>query len=358
MMRRWIIVGAFFAASAATAGCKEQTQAREPVRPVMSTLVEPMQSGSTNTTGTVEPRYKTDLSFRVEGRLIARPVNVGDLVEKGQTVATIDPATLQLDLDSAIADVAKRQAHLTNAIAKEERQQKLITTNTTTKATLENVEQERANAQALMVRAQADLTKAHEQLSYAQLKSEFAGVVTAVGGEVGQVVRPGQSVVTVARPDIREAVVDIGADFPVPLRTGLPFTVSLQLNPATHVEGQVREIGPQADSATRTRRVRITLNNPPDTFRLGTTVTATVSGGQNSILRVPASAILTKEDETFVWIVDPSTSTVSLHKIEIARDEGGIRVTGGLSAGARVVTAGIHSLKEAQQARIEQGATP
>jgi RND family efflux transporter MFP subunit len=324
----------------------------------MSTLVEPMQSGSTNTTGTVEPRYKTDLSFRVEGRLIARPVNVGDLVEKGQTVATIDPATLQLDLDSAIADVAKRQAHLTNAIAKAERQQKLITTYTTTKATLENVEQERANAQALMVRAQADLTKAHEQLSYAQLRSEFAGVVTAVGGEVGQVVRPGQSVVTVARPDIREAVVDIGADFPVPLRTGLPFTVSLQLNPATHVEGQVREIGPQADSATRTRRVRITLNNPPDTFRLGTTVTATVSGGQNSILRVPASAILTKEDETFVWIVDPSTSTVSLHKIEIARDEGGIRVTGGLSAGARVVTAGIHSLKEAQQARIEQGATP
>ena len=357
MMRRWIIVGALFAASAATAGCKEQTQAREPVRPVMSTLVEPMQSGSTNTTGTVEPRYKTDLSFRVEGRLMARPVNVGDLVEKGQTVATIDPATLQLDLDSAIADVAKSQAHLTNAIAKEERQRTLITTGATTKATLENVEQERANAQALMVRAQADLTKAHEQLSYAQLKSEFAGVVTAVGGEVGQVVRPGQSVVTVARPDIREAVVDIGADFPVPLRTGLPFTVSLQLNPATHVEGQVREIGPQADSATRTRRVRITLNNPPDTFRLGTTVTATLSSGQGSMLRVPASAILTDDGKTFVWIVDPAASTVSLHEIEIASDEHGIRVTGGLSAGARVVIAGVHSLKEGQQVRIEQEVT-
>ena len=358
MMRQWIIVSALFAAYAATAGCKEQTQAREPVRPVMSTLVEPMQSGNTNATGTVEPRYKTDLSFRVEGRLIARPVNVGDLVEEGQTVAAIDPATLELDLHSAIADVSKNQAHLTNAIAKEERQRKLITTYATTKATLENVEQARAAAQALMVRAQANLTKAHEELGYAQLKSDFAGVVTAVGAQVGQVVTPGQSVVTVARPDIREAVVDIGADFPVPLRTGLPFTVSLQLNPTTHVEGQVREIGPQADSTTRTRRVRITLNNPPDTFRLGTTVTATVSGGQNSILRVPASAILAKDGETFVWILDPSASAVSLHKIEIARDERGIRVTGGLSAGARVVTAGIHSLKEGQQVRIEPGATP
>jgi RND family efflux transporter MFP subunit len=175
---------------------------------------------------------------------------------------------------------------------------------------------------------------------------------------VGQVVSPGRSVVTVARPDIREAVVDIGADFPVPLRIGLPFTVSLQLNPTIHVEGQVREIAPQADSVTRSRRVRISLNNPPETFRLGTTVTATVSGGQNSILRVPASAILAKDGATFVWMVDPSASTVSLHKIEIAHDEAGIRVTGGLSAGARVVTAGIHSLKEGQQVRIEQEATP
>jgi hypothetical protein len=86
-------------------------------------------------------------------------------------------------------------------------------------------------------------------------------------------------------------------------------------------------------------------------------VTATVSGGQNSILRLPASAILTEDGKTFVWIVDHPTSTVSLHKIEIAHDEGGIRVTGGLSAGARVVTAGVHSLKQGQQVRIEQEAT-
>ncbi len=63
---------------------------------------------------------------------------------------------------------------------------------------------------------------------------------------------PGQTVVTVARPDVREAVVDIGPDFPVPLRIGLPFTVSLQLLPTIQVEGQIREIAPQADPVTRT----------------------------------------------------------------------------------------------------------
>jgi RND family efflux transporter MFP subunit len=358
MTRHCIIVCAVFVAFAATTGCKEKTQVSEPVRPVLSTLVEPMQSGNTIAVGTVEPRFKTDLGFRILGRLIARPVNVGDLVEEGQTVAAIDPTALELAARSAAAEVSRTQARLTNASATEHRQQTLIKTDTTTKQTLEDAEQARAAAQASVASAQANLTKAREQLGYAQLNSDFAGVVTAVGGEVGQVVSAGQKVVTVARPDIREAVVDIGADFPVPLRTGLPFTVSLQLDPTIHVEGQVREIGPQADSATRTRRVRITLNNPPDTFRLGTTVTATVSRGSYSILRVPETAILAKDDETFVWIVDPSASTVSLHKIEIASDEGGLRVTGGLSAGARVVTAGIHSLKEGQQVRIEQDATP
>jgi membrane fusion protein, multidrug efflux system len=214
--------------------------------------------------------------------------------------------------------------------------------------------QVQAGAQASVARAQANLTKAIEQLSYAQVKADFAGVVTAVLADVGQVVSPGQTVVTVARPDIREAVVDIGPDFPVPLRIGLPFTVSLQILPTVHVDGQIREIAPQADPVTRTQRVRIALNDPPPTFRLGATVTAKLATHQRPILRVPESAVLNKEGENFVWVVDLPTNAVSLRKIEVLRDEGGIQVTAGLEAGTRIVTAGIHSLKQGQHVRIDQ----
>ena len=148
-------------------------------------------------------------------------------------------------------------------------------------------------------------------------------------------------------------MVDIGPDFPVPLSIGLPFTVSLQLLPTIHVEGQIREIAPQADPMTRSRRVRIALNDPPATFRLGSTVTASLSSGQYSILRLPASAVISKDGETFVWVVDLPASTVSLRKIELSQDEVGMRVTGGLSAGTRVVTAGIHNLKPGQLVRID-----
>ncbi len=273
-------------------------------------------------------------------------------------MAAIDPTALELAVRSARADLSKSQAQLANTSAAEERQRILIKTGSTTKAVLDSAEQARAGAQASVARAQANLTKAVEQRGYARLEAKFAGVVTAVGAEVGQVVSPGQSVVTVARPDAREAVVDIGPDFPAPLRIGLPFTVSLQHLPTIHAEGQIREIAPQADPITRMRRVRIALSDPPAFFRLGSTVTAELSNHQNSVLRVPASAVLTRNGEDFVWVVDPPSGTVSLRKIDLARDEVGLRVTGGLAAGARIVIAGVHSLEPGQKVRVEQGSAP
>jgi RND family efflux transporter MFP subunit len=358
MRTRYFVIASTIASALAVAGCKQEAKTPEPVRPVLSTVVEPAASGSTAAIGTVQPRYETNLGFRVLGRLIARPVNVGDLVAEGQTIAAIDPTALELAVQSAKADLSKAEALLENAIGTEERKRILIKTDATTKQMVDDAEQVRAGAQASAARARANLAKAIEQLGYAQVKADFAGVVTAVSAEVGQVVSPGQSIVTVARPDVREAVVDIGADFPVPLTVGLPFTVSLQLLPADQVRGQIREIAPQADSVTRMRRVRVALNDPPESFRLGSTIIARPSKTYSPILRVPPSAVLKKGAETFVWVVDDPASTVSLHKVDLSEDEGGIRVTGGLTAGARIVTAGIHSIEQGQQVRIQEESTP
>jgi len=358
MMRRAIMTTCIFAAALAAAGCKPETKAPEPVRPVLSTVLAPARSDRAELVGTVEPRFKTDLGFRLLGRLVERPVDVGDSVAPGQTIATIDSTALELAVRAARAELAKRQAHLANAAGVENRQQTLIASSTTTKAILESAEETRAAAESSVASAQAELTKALEQRGYARLTSDFAGIVTAVGADVGQVVQPGQTVVTVARTDIREAVVDIGPDFPVPLRVGLPFTVSLLLQPDVQIQGQIREIAPQADAATRLRRVRIALSDPPPSFRLGATIKARLGSGVPAALRMPASAVLTRDGADFVWVVDLPAGTVSLRKVALSREDGDLRVTGGLAAGTRVVTAGIHSLTPGKHVRIEQDATP
>jgi RND family efflux transporter MFP subunit len=358
MKTRISVVAFSLAAALPIAGCKLDAKAPEPVRPVLSTILQPAASGSAVAIGTVQPRYETNLGFRVMGRLISRPVSVGDVVANGQVIAAVDPIALELAVRAAKANLSKAQALLENAIGTEDRKRILIRSDATTRQTLDDAEQLRAGAEASAARAHANLTKAVEQLGYAQIKASFDAVVTAVSAEVGQVISPGQGVVTLARLDLREAVVDIGPDFPVPLTVGSPFTVGLQLLPAIQVEGQIREIAPQADQATRMRRVRIALNNPPESFRLGSTIAARPSSGSNAVLRIPASAILRDGAETFVWVIDAPTSTVSLHRVDVAEDEAGIRITGGVGAGAQIVTAGIHSLKPGQQVRIEQDATP
>ena len=250
--------------------------------------------------GAVQPRYKTNLGFRVLGRLTARPVYVGDLVAKDRPLAPSIPRPSSSRYASAKAELTKAEALLATAIGDRGAAADPHHRPTPRQSRRWTMPSRRGPApQASVAHAQANLTKAIEQLGYAQVKADFAGVVTAVGAEVGQVVSPGQSVVTVARPDIREAVVDIGEDFPVPLEIGLPFTVGLQLLPAVQVEGQIREIAPQADPVTRLRRVRIALNNPPESFRLGSTVTAKLGKAQSPTLRVPASAVLAKDGANF-----------------------------------------------------------
>lgn len=86
-------------------------------------------------------------------------------------------------------------------------------------------------------------------------------------------------------------------------------------------------------------------------------MTARLADAQDACLRAPASAVLTNNGESFVWIVD-ATGTVSLRKVTLSRDEGGFCVTDGLSAGTKIATAGIHSLKQGQRVRIEQDVTP
>ena len=99
MRTRFFVVAGTIASALAMAGCKQEAKAPEPVRPVLSAVLQPVASGSTVAVGTVQPRYETNLGFRVLGRLIARPVNVGDLVAEGQMVSAIDPLPLSSPYD-------------------------------------------------------------------------------------------------------------------------------------------------------------------------------------------------------------------------------------------------------------------
>ena len=249
----------------------------------------------------VEARYQTQLGFQLSGRMVARDVYVGDIVRKGQRLAALDPTVTQFALSRAKADVADSKAQLSNAQGIESRQRVLVTGGNTSQATLDNAVAGLGTAKARVDQTQAALRMAEDQMGYTELHANFDGVVTAWSAEVGQYVTNGQAVVTVARPDVREAVVDIADDLMVNVRPGMIFTVRLLVAPSIKTEAIVREIGPLADAATRSHRVRLTLKDANAAFRLGTTIVVAVEHPIAPRIFVPATAVFEKDGSSFVW---------------------------------------------------------
>ncbi|MFD1199296.1 efflux RND transporter periplasmic adaptor subunit [Brucella gallinifaecis] len=331
-----------------------QTEQAQAIRPVLYMVVTPKPAMQTSFAGTIEPRYSTDLAFRVLGRIIERPVNVGDLVSKDQMVAMIDPATLDLLVQSARADLASAQAQFANASASEERLRILLEGNNISQADYDAAKQSRDSAQAGLEKAKAGLRKAQDQRLYAVLSPDFDGVISAIHAEVGQVVAAGQAVMTVARPDIREAVLDIPDRMTDYFVVDTPFRVQLQADPGVTGQGRVREVAPQADAQTRTRRVRIALDKPPQGFRLGATIRAGLARAEENHVLLPIQALFEKDGKTAIWLVDPKTQTVKLQDIKIVERRGDGFIASNVEAGSYIVTAGVNALKDGQKVRLDK----
>ncbi|AZO26156.1 efflux RND transporter periplasmic adaptor subunit [Mesorhizobium sp. M1B.F.Ca.ET.045.04.1.1] len=355
-MNRLPLTAALLLIASLAACSRSEEKPPEIIRPVLSMVVEAKTVETFGFAGSVEPQYSADLSFRLLGRVVSRDVKVGDIVSKGTTIAALDPTALELAVQASKADLSNAQAQFANAAASEDRQRQLLASANTSQAVFDAAQQARQAAAAGVDRANAALAKSQEQLGYARLFSDFDGVVTAVGAEVGQTVSPGQTVVTVARTDPREAVVDIPDQLTGELTVGTPFQIILQSLPTITTEAKLREIAPQAEGSTRTRRVRLTLTDPPSAFRLGSTITATRMTKVAPTITLPMSALLEKDGAEKVWIVDPQSSSVSAREIRIAAKNGGtFTVASGLEAGMRVVTAGVHSLSEGQKVKVPEG---
>lgn len=340
------------------AACGEPSQqAAEPVvRPVLYVVAKAELSQQNGFAGTVEPQYSTDLAFRVLGRLTQRNVDIGDFVEKNQMVAMLDPAQLDLNLQGAKADMASAEAQYVNAAATEGRQSRLLQMRSVPQSAYDSAKQSRDTAAAEREKARAALRKAQDERAFAQLKPDFAGVVSAVNAEVGQIVAAGQSVVTVARPDVREAVVDVPDHIAETIKTGDEFLIFLQADPAIQADGHVREVAPQADAATRLRRVKITMDNAPEVFRLGTTITALHSNGDTKEqISLPISALLEQDGRAFVWIADPKSQTVRRQLVEVTQRTDSDFTATGVENGQYVVRAGVHRLQDNQKVKLPQG---
>ncbi len=352
----WIMTATF-----ALAACSPAPAPTEPVRSVKLMTVGASSLGAqAEYAGEVRARTESRLGFRVGGKLVQRPAQVGQRVKAGALLAQLDAQDLALSSQAAQAQVSAAQTQRDLAAADLKRYQDLLAQGFVSGAEIERRQATMQSAEATLRQARAQGAVQGNQASYARLLASGDGVVLAVEAEVGQVVAAGTPVVRMALDGPRDVVFAVPEDRLATLQAGQTAQVRLWAGApggaAAPLEAVVREVAASADPLTRTYLVKLTL---PEAASVPLGATAYVSlaspaGAPRAAIKLPTSALVRSEtgdrSGTAVWVFDAASSTVQPRAVVVAGADGNdLVIASGLKPGEEVVAAGVHVLSPGQK---------
>ncbi len=341
------------AAAVFLSGCSKPVEKTEDIRPVrVMTLHSSNVAIDAEFPGEVRARVESRLGFRVGGKIVARKVDVGTVVKRGQVLMQLDPQDLQLAQAQAVAGMKANESNRDLAKAELKRYQDLRDKNFVSQALLDSKEAAYKAAQANYEQALALNKSQANQTGYSVLVADADGVVTGVDAEVGQVVAAGNPVVRVAQLGEKEIVIGIPEDQVEALRHVSDVKVRVWAHPNDSYAGKIREISPIADQATRTFTAKVSIPDAPVDVRLGMTAYVDFSSTTASPwIKVPLSALFQQNGNTAVWVIE--NNIAKLVPVQVGAPAGNdILISSGVGNGQTVVTAGVNSLKQGQKVSI------
>ena len=293
---------------------------------------------------TVRPRVEADLGFRIGGKVAARLVDVGDRVAAGQALARLDEADVVLQREQASAERAAASASLDEAQADLRRTNTLAGQGWTAAAAADRQKAATEEARGRMLRADRALTLAQNASTYAVLRADADGVVTAAPVEAGQVVTAGQLAVRLAHTSGIEVEVAIPEALVDRVRSGRA-SLALWSDPGHVHRARLRELAPAADLATRTFRARFALPDAPAAAAIGMTGTLTLADGATErVARLPLSALFDQGAGPSVWTVS-ADGRLALKPVTVAAyGSGVVTISKGVEEGDAVVAMGVQKL--------------
>ncbi len=355
-------------------GC-EEPPLEEPIRPVLAAKVGDVEGFQRDRfPGRAKAKEETNLSFRVRGPLIARAVDVGDVVKAGDLIAQIDPTDYEVTLENMQGRLDKARADL--KFARGEYQRALNIEKEDPGAVSETYRDQRLmeqNATRAEVRTlTASVEQAKLALGYTTLKAPFDGTIVATYVENFEYVKAQQPIVRLVDKSKVEMVIDV----PEGLITLAPYVERLVVvfDPYADVEleAKIFEIGREATEATRTFPVTLRMNQPEHVDILPgmagmATGYARLPDDPAEGVKVPGHAVLYDQSgKEYVWVLKPETeppeggSAMRVKAVAEKREvtvgkltPAGIRITSGLEPGAWIATAGMNTLRDGQEVFLQ-----
>lgn len=286
-------------------------------------------------------------------RLADVRVNVGDVVKRGQVLASFAPDTMRAEVAQTRAAVAEAEATLAEAAANAQRARSLQASGALSDAAINQYLTAERTAQARLDAQRAGASTQQLRLKQTEVLAPDAGVISARSATVGAVLPAGQELFRMIRQGRLEWRAEVAANDMAALRPGMRAQVHVGSGAGSTLVGTVRMVAPTVDPATRNGIVYVDL--PTGTLgaaRAGMFARGEFEVASGSGLTLPQSAVLLRDGFSYVLRVG-ADSKVTQVKVGTGRRVGArIEITSGIDASARVVAAGGGFLGDGDTVRV------
>ena len=332
------------------------------IRPVKFLVVTEIASTPARTySGSVEADTRTSISFRVSGTLLERPVDIGDQVNKGQLLAALDARDLKIRVREAEAQLTQARAALRNADSSYERTRELYENDNTSKSELDSARAAAESAKAQVRVAEQALSNSRLQLSYASVYAPDDCEVSDTFVKESENIGSGQAILALncgGCANVRAAVPETAIG---QISRGDTVTVKVDALPEQQFSGIVDEVAVAMDSNSSAFPVVVKLQSGCEAVRAGMAAEVNFSVAKNLVenkIIIPGVSLGEDRRGRFVYVIERAEDDlwrVRRRAVEIEDEiRGGFRVTSGLTAGERVVTAGVRRISEGMLVKLYQ----
>ena len=350
-----VAIAALFVINVGAADDKNGASA--PPKPALTvTVAQPQQSvlsRSITANGSIAAWQEASIGTEANGlRLADVKVNVGDIVKRGQVLATFSPDTMQADVAQIRASVAEAEATLAEASANAQRARTLQATGALSDSAINQYFTAERTAKARLDAQRASANMQQLRLRMTQVLAPDNGVISSRSATVGAVLPAGQELFRMIRQGRLEWRAEVAANDMASLQPGMAALVTAGNAPP--IKGTVRMVAPTVDPQTRNGIVYVNLpvTAGSGAARAGMFARGEFEIGSGSGLTLPQSAVLLRDGFSTVLRVGPD-SKVSQAKVSVGRRVGDrIEITGGLDANARVVASGAGFLADGDTVRV------
>lgn len=334
-------------------------QAAAAPKPALTVSVAQPESGDfplrISANGSIAAWQEASIGTEANGlRLADVKVNVGDVVKRGDVLATFAPDTVQAELAQIRASLAEAEATLAEAASNAQRARELDASGALSAQQINQYLTAERTAKARLDAQKAQLQSQQLKLRQTQVLAPDHGVISARSATVGAVLPAGQELFRLIRQGRLEWRAEVPAGELARIKPGMPATVAGPDGQA--VRGKVRMVAPTVDTQTRNGLVYVDLPRA-DAVRAGMFARGDFEVGSSKALTLPQSAVLLRDGFSYVFTVgepgQDALAKVAQAKVQVGRRIGErVEITGGLQPGARVAATGAGFLGDGDTVRV------